>query len=87
MYRVQIPVGAMLEAARFLARDWGEDRSISYTGHSFAAGESPERTRYFVFECGASDGTRWFIAADRHGPSRHHADDIAALEALILADS
>lgn len=87
MHRYLIPVGAMLGAASYLNREWGENRSIAFTGHSFVSGESPERTTWFVFQCGASDGSRWFICADRYeNAAAAHADSIEDLERKVRVD-
>lgn len=58
-----IPVDAVQSAANHLAREWGD------VGYSIGAGEwtSWGNGGVYTFECGHSDGSRWFIAADRWG--------------------
>jgi hypothetical protein len=58
-----IPVAAVQSAAGFLAREWGEERySIGGGRRLSVSGQS-----LFAFECGHSDGSRWFLVTDRWG--------------------
>ena len=58
-----IPVGAVQSAACHLAREWGDERySISGGVRCGVSGQN-----LYSFECGHTDGSRWFIVTDRWG--------------------
>jgi len=72
-----IPVGAVQSAANYLENEWGEDRTMG------EGRRSERRWDLYIFECGASDGSRWFIIADRWG-NVAHADTAADAPAAFL---
>lgn len=57
------PPDAMSSAAYYLSREWGENRQLGYAG---IWRDSYGRT-WYVFQCSASDGSRWLIRSDRYG--------------------
>jgi hypothetical protein len=61
-----IPVDAVREAAGHLAREWG-DVGYSIGGGEFLGVLTEKGCFTYAFECGYSDGSRWFIVADRYG--------------------
>ena len=54
---------AMISAAAYLEREWGAGRQLGYAGQWV---DSFDRV-WSVFQCRASDGSRWLIRADAYG--------------------
>jgi len=55
-------VDAMSSAASFVSREWGENRRIGLAGTVIH-----DDREVSVFQCAASDGSRWLVWADRWG--------------------
>lgn len=56
------PPDAMSAAAYYLTREWGRGQ-LGYAG---TWRDSFDRT-WYIFQCRASDGSRWLIRADAYG--------------------
>lgn len=62
-----IPVCAVLSAAAYLSREWGEFRTMGPGVDVGSYDNDGRQETVYAFECGAGDGARWFIVADRWG--------------------
>lgn len=79
-----VPVAAVECAARFLSREWGENRSMQTTERVIKVHHTGTNYRFYTFECAASDGSFWFIAVDVHGTTAH-AETLDELETACVA--
>lgn len=57
-----VNVDAMSAAASFVSREWGDNRRIGFAGVVLH-----DDREVFVFQCAASDGSRWLVFSDRWG--------------------
>lgn len=73
------PAEAMRAAAGFLSREWGENYRIGYAGWTNHEAQGVE-----VFQCRASDGSRFLIWADRWGNTGQFTPERESEVATVL---
>lgn len=81
------PLAAVVSAASYVSREWGDDYTIGLAAHvgpvSLASGAF--YAGLYVFQVGCWDGSRFVVAADRWG-SVPELTDVERRDLALLAD-
>lgn len=72
-------IDAVHAVASHLADQWSPTRTLAVSGAVVGG-----RVGGAIAECGASDGSRWFIVADRWGNIVGHFDTVADVEEALI---